>query len=210
MLDVATIYFDDLFSSQGQDDSHRILEGVASCIIDYMNVALLAQFTMADILSTLKSMAPMKASRLDGLPALFYQKFWHIVGPFVSDYCLGVLNEGMLIAVNRFQLVLHLCVDKVQSSFVPERLITNNIILAYQIFDVFRRKQWSRKGHFALKLDISKDYDRVEWVFLEQMMLRIRFSDRWVSLFLHCVRSVSYSVTMNGEVSRPFSPGRGH
>lgn len=51
----------------------------------------------------------------------------------------------------------------------------------------------------ALKLDISKVYNRVEWVFLEKIMLNIGFSVRWVKLILTCIKSVAYSIMLNGQ-----------
>ena len=36
----------------------------------------------------------------------------------------------------------------------------------------------------ALKVDMSKAYDRVEWDFLERIMLRMGFHERWVNLIM--------------------------
>lgn len=58
--------------------------------------------------------------------------------------------------------MLHLWVDEAQNAFVPERLITNNILFACEILNVYKRKRLGKKGHFALKLNMSKAYDRVE------------------------------------------------
>ena len=41
-----------------------------------------------------------------------------------------------------------------------------------------------KKGFVAMKLDMSKAYDRVEWVFLENILLKMGFSDTWTALLL--------------------------
>jgi hypothetical protein len=61
----------------------------------------------------------------------------------------------------------------------------------------------------TLKLDMSKGYDKVEWVFLEKIMLQMGFHSKWVSMVMECVRTVSYSVLVNGDPKGFFHPSRG-
>ena len=61
----------------------------------------------------------------------------------------------------------------------------------------------------AVKLDISKAYDRVEWGFLRQIMLKLDFDPKWVQLAMETITTASYSVLINGEPYGFIKPIRG-
>jgi hypothetical protein len=55
-----------------------------------------------------------------------------------------------------------------------------------------KNKKKGKQGWATINLDMSKAYDRVEWSFLEKIMIKMRFCQEWVGLILKCVSSVSY------------------
>lgn len=59
----------------------------------------------------------------------------------------------------------------------------------------------------AVKLDISKVYDRVEWNFLKQIMLKIGLPEQWVALAMETMQTVSYSFLLNGKWAHHTNPG---
>ena len=61
----------------------------------------------------------------------------------------------------------------------------------------------------AVKLDINKAYDRMEWEFLQRIMLKIGLPEQWVNLAMETVRTASYSTLINGEAKGFITPSRG-
>lgn len=64
---------------------------------------------------------------------------------------------------NKLKCILPWIIDKSQNGLVPDRLITDNVILAIEIFHWLQGGRSSGENFVAIKLDISKAYDRVEW-----------------------------------------------
>ena len=70
------------------------------------------------------------------------------------------------VLANQLKQILPNVISKSQSAFVPNWLITDNTIVAFEILHRMRNKRTRKKGQMAIKLDISKAYDHVEWSFL--------------------------------------------
>ena len=241
-------YFDKLFTSSNPEECDEILNAISPSLNEEMNDMLCKNFTREEVEFTLDQMGPLKAPGDDGMPALFYQKFWDIVGNDVVNCCLGVLNNGesvrdlnhTLIALipkvknltlttefrpislcnvvyklisktlaNRLKRVLPSLISEYQSAFVPDRLITDNILVAYESIHAIKRRGKRGKKKMAIKLDMAKAYDRVEWNFLVGVMRRLGFREKWISLIYDCISSVTYSILCNGEKKGFVRPRRG-
>jgi hypothetical protein len=85
----------------------------------------------------------------------------------------------------------------------------NNVLVAYESIHAIKNKRVGSNGACAVKLDMHKAYDRVEWIFLENVMRRMGFAERWIQLMMACVRSVKYQVRFNSEETEMFVPTRG-
>jgi hypothetical protein len=132
----------------------------------------------------------------------------------VSDLCpISLCNVTYKVVskvlAGRLRAILDDVISPSQSAFVPRHLILDNILIAYEITHFLLNKREGDLGYAALKLDMSKAYDRVEWDFLEKMMRRLGFDENWIRLIMECVSTVSYQIKVNGELTDRLKPKRG-
>ncbi|XP_042952211.1 uncharacterized protein LOC122289292 [Carya illinoinensis] len=102
------------------------------------------------------------------------------------------------VLANRLKKVLPLLISHKQSAFIPERLITDKVMIAYEALHSMKTRQKGKVGSMTLKLDMAKVYDRIEWRFVESIMRKMGFEERWIGLIMQCVSSVTYLVLVNG------------
>uniref|UniRef100_A0A803Q1F8 Reverse transcriptase domain-containing protein n=1 Tax=Cannabis sativa TaxID=3483 RepID=A0A803Q1F8_CANSA len=248
--EIVVNYFTKLFSkSNHRVEIRDILVGcVPNRISNEENRLLLQPFDEQDVKSAMFQIHPLKAPGKDGLPGLFFQKHWDLVGKEVTAACLDILNnqadcrsinETLICLIpktkhptkmsefrpislcnvvykvvskclaNRMKPSLNNAISSNQSAFIGGRIIHDNAILGFESLHCMRKGRFGNGKKMALKLDMSKAYDRVEWDFLETMMSCIDYDETWISKVMNCVRSVSFSVLINGSIYGHFTPERG-
>ena len=87
--------------------------------------------------------------------------------------CNVVYKIMAKVLANRLKRILPLLISNAQSAFVPGRSICDNILAAFEVIHNMKRKTKGKKSSVALKLDISKDYDRISWRYLGPVMRRM-------------------------------------
>jgi len=98
--------------------------------------------------------------------------------------CNVLYKVASKVLAGRLKLVLPEIISQNQSAFVPGRLITDNVLVAYELTHYLQNKRSGSEGCAALKLDMSKAYDRVEWHFQRGMMEQLGFDRRWINLMM--------------------------
>ena len=70
--------------------------------------------------------------------------------------------------------ILERLVQPTQSAFVPYQAIHDNILLAHEVLNKFHHIK-GKRGYVAIKLDMEKAYDRIEWDFLQHSLRNMSF-----------------------------------
>ncbi|GJY48856.1 RNA-directed DNA polymerase, eukaryota, reverse transcriptase zinc-binding domain protein [Tanacetum coccineum] len=107
----------------------------------------------------------------------------------------------------RLKGVLGNLVHESQSAFIAGRQISDNILLAHELFKWYNRKQNARK--VAFKIDLQKAYDTISWDFIEVVLKQFGFPKKMVDWIMVCVSTTKFSININGEREGYFSGGRG-
>lgn len=82
-------------------------------------------------------------------------------------------------------------------------------MIAFKVNHYMKRRTQGKNGIAGLKIDISKAYDRLEWSFLQSMMIKFWFTQIWIDRVMNLVKSVTYSFLHNGTEFGNVVPARG-
>ncbi|XP_031127513.1 uncharacterized protein LOC116029604 [Ipomoea triloba] len=180
--DIMADYFQNLFSTEAGDD-RSVLDCLTRQVSEDQNSMLVKEVSTEEVKTAIFGMHPDKSPGPDGLSSAFFQTHWDVVGEEVVNFCKLFLHTG--------------------------RSIIDNVLLTFESNHDMNRVQGDRGGYGALKVDMSKAYDRVEWGFLGRVMTKLGFSERWVSLMHECISTVQYRVLVEGKEWGPIVPTRG-
>ena len=99
-------------------------------------------------------------------------------------------------------------ISEAQSSFVPGRHITDNIIVAQEIIHSMRKMK-GRRSFMAIKVDLEKAYDRLSWSFIRETLIAANLPNDLVRVIMDCIEITSLNVMWNGRATQSFRPSRG-
>ena len=121
----------------------------------------------------------------------------------------NVISLYSKVLTNWLKIIFPNVISDARSTFVPDRLITDNTTVAFEVLHKMRNRRKGKRGQMAVKLDISKAYDRMEWCFLEIIMAKLGLNERLIHLAKEIVTTASYSILINGEPRGHIKPSKG-
>ena len=101
------------------------------------------------------------------------------------------------IIVARLRPYLDKLISPMQTAFVSGRKGIDNIIIAQEIIHGLGKKK-GRIGYMALKIDLEKAYDKLEWSFIRDMLIRVNLPLDIIDLIMSCLSTMSTSILFNG------------
>lgn len=130
----------------------------------------------------------------------------------MKDYrpisCCNVLYKVISkILANRLKLVLPGFIAPNQSAFIKDRLLMENLLLATELVKDYHKEDISPRC--AMKVDISKAFDSVQWSFLLHIFSALNFPSKFINWIYLCISTASFSVQVNGELTGFFGSTRG-
>ncbi|XP_026411087.1 uncharacterized protein LOC113306356 [Papaver somniferum] len=109
---------------------------------------------------------------------------------------------------SRLKTVMDIFISPYQAAFLSSGKITDNIVIAHELIDTMRKNK-TKSGLMAVKLDMSKAFDRIEWKFLINILKKLGFNEHWCNLIEKCISTVSTSIFLNGCPGEVYYPTRG-
>lgn len=98
-------------------------------------------------------------------------------------------------------------VDISQSAFIPGRSISDNILLARELFRGYKRDMGVAKC--ALKIDLHKAFDSIRWDFILVVLKKMQFPEAMIRWIRACLFSTCFSIKLNGVVHGYFKGSQG-
>ncbi|XP_042487640.1 uncharacterized protein LOC122067865 [Macadamia integrifolia] len=194
-------------------NSNDILSCIPEIIIMDDNLALMVVPSADEIKAAIFDLDPSSTPGPDGFPGTFYHCCWSIVCPKVclavqNFFSEGVITKGFIpkIFAMRISILLPRLISEEQDVF-PRGKIISNICMASELANLMHSKSFG--GGLALKLDIKKAFDTLDWVFLFDVMHKFGFSQLFTDRLQQIFLSSRLSILINGGLVGFFGVERG-
>ncbi|CAL8105061.1 unnamed protein product [Prunus armeniaca] len=168
----------------GEDIFHMVLKAFHECTIpEKLNMTLI----------TLVPKVESPLSMVQFRPISLYSTLYKVISKVI---------------VARLRTILPNLISPNQVNFVHGRHTTDNILIAQELMHKFKLSK-GKKGFMAWKIDLSKAYDRLNWNFIEHVLVELGLPLNLIKLIMSCVSTVKYQICINGELTESFQPKSG-
>lgn len=65
-------------------------------------------------------------------------------------------------------------------------------------------------SYMALKIDLEKAYDKLEWNFIQKTLQQIKFPPKSINWIIFCIKTVQYELFINRHISGRWPPSKGN
>ena len=125
---------------------------------------------------------------------------------YIPISCCNMIYKVIAkIIAQRIKPILSKVITEEQFGFLQNRQILDVISIAQEVIHTIKKE----KLGIALKLNLSKDYDKVSCTFIRLVLIKLGMNMEMVDWILGCIQSTSFAVLINGSPSEFFRPSRG-
>ena len=122
--------------------------------------------------------------------------------------CNTIYKVVTKIIVGRFRPFLDKLISLIQTAFVPRRRGLDKVVITQELIHSLDNKK-GKKGFMAIKVDLAKTYDCLEWNFIHKVLKAFHLPSALIKLILSCISSSNISILFNGGKLDTFKPSRG-
>jgi hypothetical protein len=134
------IFYKRFWSICGEDITNEVLQAMNTCVIpEGWNDTTVVLIPKVDNLESITQYRPISLCNV----------IYKIISKMLAQ---------------RLKHILPKVISPMHRVFVLERLITDNVLVAYESIHTIKNKRSGTSGACAVKLDMHKAYDRVEWI----------------------------------------------
>ncbi|XP_030970005.1 uncharacterized protein LOC115990301 [Quercus lobata] len=180
-------YFSNIFHSNGPTDTLAVVAAIKLVVTDSMNRFLCQPFQADEVHRALKQMHPKKSADPDVKNPTKITQY----RPISLSNVISRLASKVI--ANRLKRFLPKIISEHQSAFMDDRLITDNVLVAFETMQYLNQKRNGKIEEIALKLDMSKAFDRVEWA----------------AFGISCIRWILIKNGLNGKPHGHIIPSQG-
>lgn len=109
----------------------------------------------------------------------------------------------------RLHPLLQGLISEMQSAFVPRRAISDNVLITHEVLHYLKTSKAEKHCSMAIKTDMRKAYDRLEWSFIRLVLEKMNFHPMLIHWIMQCIITVTYTFIINGAARGFVKPERG-